>query len=155
ATGNLRQMFSGHFRIRLPAYAMIRQEAIQLGFIDDLPAHEVDRRLADDANVRGWIELGHGAPSVGAGLLDRYRLVGRGGLSNSQSMASSNLPQAASTLVSRLPLRIKRSTASKSRCKVRSRPSGRTCSRMCRYAVSAPTPALSGRWNSSPCAPHS
>ena len=43
----------------------------------------------------------------------------------------SSRPHAASTAASRLPDRISRSTASRSRCSVRSRPSGRTCSRTC------------------------
>ena len=40
---------------------------------------------------------------------------------------SLQLPHTASTASSRLPERISRSTASRSRCRVRSRPSGRTC----------------------------
>src|SRR5207248_3550634 len=48
---DLNQMLAGHFGIGLPCDAMIGKELVQHRFIDELPAHQVDRRLADDLDV--------------------------------------------------------------------------------------------------------
>ncbi len=56
-------MLAGHLRVGLPADAVIGKEAIQLGGVHHLPADEIHRRLAEDANVLGWIEGVHGPRS--------------------------------------------------------------------------------------------
>ena len=59
ASGHLHQLLAGHFRVGLPADAVIGEEAIQLGGVHHLPADEIDGRLAEDANVLGGVESVH------------------------------------------------------------------------------------------------
>ena len=54
-----RQAFRGNLRVRFPRDAVVLEKPIQLGIIHDLPAEQINGRLADDANVLGGIESGH------------------------------------------------------------------------------------------------
>jgi hypothetical protein len=67
-------MLPGHFGVGLPGDPVIRQELIDDLLINDLPADEIDRRLADDSNVRCRVQFTHGIPFPqhnGIGLFSR------------------------------------------------------------------------------------
>jgi hypothetical protein len=54
----LAEVFAGDFGVCLPCDPVVGKEAVHLVLADDLPAHEIDARLADDAYVPGRLEHG-------------------------------------------------------------------------------------------------
>src|ERR1043165_5892672 len=56
---HLDQVFASNLRVGLPGDAVIRKKEVDLLIVDDLPAHHVDGRLANDLDVLGGIRIGH------------------------------------------------------------------------------------------------
>ena len=64
APGHFSQMLAGHLRVGLPGDAVVLKEAVQLGFRNRLPSHQIDSRLPNNADGLGRIKgRGHQNPS--------------------------------------------------------------------------------------------
>ena len=60
---HLDQMLARHFRVGLPADAVIGKKTIDDALVDRLPADEVNGWFANDAQIAGWIESSSHAAS--------------------------------------------------------------------------------------------
>src|SRR5262249_40977832 len=54
--GHLREMLRGNFGIRLPAYAMVPKETVDLGISHRLATDQIDRGFPYDPDIFGGIE---------------------------------------------------------------------------------------------------